>query len=273
MTEPTWTLGDEPPPQRLGLGDWGRIAWRGSLVGLTVFGGLFLMLILRLIERPLFGLSRPMTPWLTVGVCRLSLRLLGVPFQQVGTPMKHAGVAVSNHVSWLDVFALNSAGCLYFVSKSEVAGWPGIGWLARATGTVFIRRDSRDAVQQKQVFEDRLLAGHRLLFFPEGTSTDGLRILPFKPTLFAALFSDALREKAWVQPVTVTYRAPEGEEVRHYAWWGDMEFGPHLLQTLATRRHGQVKVVWHDPLRVSDFADRKALARASEVAVRAGHES
>jgi 1-acyl-sn-glycerol-3-phosphate acyltransferase len=136
---------------------------------------------------------------------------------------------------------------------------------------VFIRRSSRDAVQQKHVFEDRLLAGHRLLFFPEGTSTDGLQVLPFKPTLFAAFFSDALRDQLWVQPVSVTYFAPEGEDPRHYGWWGDMEFGIHLLQTLATRRHGRIVVVWSDPLAVSDFPNRKALAKVSEAAVRAGH--
>ena len=126
-------------------------------------------------------------------------------------------------------------------------------------------------MKQKQVFEERLLAGHRLLFFPEGTSTDGLRVLPFKPTLFAALFSEELREKLWVQPVTLTYHAPDGEEPRHYAWWGDMPFGGHLLQTLASKKHGRVEVFWHTPLKVAEFADRKALAKASEAAVRGGH--
>lgn len=271
MVEPTWTLGDEPPPRRLGVGDWGRVVFRGLPVAVTVFGGLALLLLLRLLERPLFGQRRPLTPWLTVRVCRLALLFLGMKYQQIGTPMKHRGVAVANHASWLDIFVLNSAGCWYFVSKSEVASWPGIGWLARATGTVFIRRDRGDAINQKQVFEGRLLGGHRLLFFPEGTSTDGLRVLPFKPTLFAALFSDALKEKLWVQPVTLIYHPPAGEEPRHYAWWGDMEFGAHLLQTLATRKQGRIEAVWHEPLRVADFADRKALARASEEAVRSAH--
>ena len=271
MTDPTWSLGDEPQPRSLGFADWCRVFWRGALFALVVFGGLILMLILRVIERPLFGQKRPITPWLTVWVCRLSLVFLGLRVRQAGKPMQHPGVAVCNHASWLDIFSLNSAGCLYFVSKSEVASWPGIGWLAKATGTVFIRRDSRDAVNQKQVFEARLLAGHRLLFFPEGTSTDGLRVLPFKPTLFAALFSEALREKLWVQPVTLTYFSPDGSEPRHYAWWGDMAFGGHLLQMLATKKHGRVETVWHTPLRVADFADRKALARACEEVVRGGH--
>ena len=273
MSGPTWTSEDEPAPKPLRLGDWGRVILRGVPIAAVVFGGLVLVLLLRLIERPFFGVKRPMTPRITVGVCWLSLRFLGISYQSVGAPMKEAGVIVSNHASWMDILTLNSAGCLYFVAKSEVAGWPGIGWLARVTGTVFVRRDRGDAVKQKQVFEDRLLAGHRLLFFPEGTSTDGLRVLPFKPTLFAALFSESLKEKAWVQPVTVRYQAPEGEDVRHYAWWGDMELGSHLLQTLATRRHGRVAVVWHEPLKVADYANRKALAKAGETAVRGGQEA
>jgi lyso-ornithine lipid O-acyltransferase len=97
--------------------------------------------------------------------------------------MQHKGALVANHASWLDIFTLNACDRIYFVSKSEVAGWPGIGWLARATGTVFINRQGREAQMQKLLFEARLRAGHRLLFFPEGTSTDGQRVLDFKSTL------------------------------------------------------------------------------------------
>ena len=93
-----------------------------------------------------------------------------------GALLVGAGAMVANHSSWLDIFALNAAKRLYFVSKSEVAGWPVIGWLARATGTVFIKRKQRDAMRHIEVLRDRFLAGHTLLFFPEGTSTDGLRI-------------------------------------------------------------------------------------------------
>ena len=167
-------------------------------------------------------------------------------------------------------FALNAAAPLYFVSKSEVAAWPGIGWLARATGTVFVRRERREAWAQKHIFEDRIAAGHRLMFFPEGTSSDGLRVLKFKPTLFAGLFAEALVD-LWMQPVSVTYRAPIGSEPRFYGWWGDMDFGPHLLKVLATRRQGRVEVTWHPPMRVADFEDRKALSAAAETAVRGGH--
>ena len=182
--------------------------------------------------------------------------------------MAERGAVVANHTSWLDIFALNARKRVYFVSKAEVAKWPGIGLLARSAGTVFIRRDARDAAAQKQVFEDRLGAGHKLLFFPEGTSTDGLRVLPFKPTLFAAFFSDALRDTLWVQPATLIYRSPDADEPQFYGWWGDMEFGAHLLKTLGARKQGEIEVVWHEPLQVAAFKDRKAIAKAAEEAVR-----
>jgi lyso-ornithine lipid O-acyltransferase len=107
------------------------------------------------------------------------------------------------------------------------------------------------------------------MFFPEGTSTDGQRILPFKSTLFAAFFAPDLRDLVQVQPVTVIWRAPSGADPRFYGWWGDMEFGGHLLSVLASPRQGSVEVVYHHPLRVADFPDRKALALACEGAVRA----
>ena len=68
----------------------------------------------------------------------------------------------------------------------------------------------------------------------------------------------------------MNYHAPDGADPRFYGWWGDMEFGPHLLATLAAARQGGVQVIYHPPVRVADFADRKALAKAMEEQVRAG---
>jgi len=233
--------------------------------------GFVLLLCLRLLESPAFGQKRPITPFITQVVCRLSLLIIGLKFRSRGTPLKTSGAVVSNHVSWLDMLTLNIRKRIYFVSKAEVANWPGIGWLARATGTVFITRRAGDAMSQKDLFQTRLQAGHRLLFFPEGTSTDGLRVLPFKTTLFAAFFSDELRDFMYVQPVSVIFHAPAGQPDRFYGWWGDMEFGPHLIKTLGARRQGTVELIYHTPAKVSDFADRKALAAHCEQAVRHAH--
>ena len=114
--------------------------------------------------------------------------------------------------------------------------------------------------------------GHRLLFFPEGTSTDGMRVLPFKTTLFAAFLTDDLRHALHLQAVSVVYHAPAGEDPRFYGWWGEMEFGPSLLQVLAQKPQGRVEVVYHQPLRVDDHPNRKTLAAHLETQVREAHD-
>lgn len=273
MTSPTWKSEDKPVPRKPQGFDWVRVVLRGLALVLVVFGGLIVLLLVRLIEMPIHGLRRPWTPYITVFVCRTAIRILGIRYETKGARMAKHGAVVANHSSWLDIFTLNAAKRIYFVSKEEVANWPGIGWLARATGTVFIRRSRGEARAQTTLFEERLKVGHKLLFFPEGTSTDGLRVLPFKPTLFAAFFADDLRDLLWVQPVTVQYIAPEGAEPRFYGWWGDMDLAPHLLQILAQKKQGAVRLVWHDPVRVSDFDNRKTLSKHCEDEVRSAFES
>ncbi len=267
---PTWRSLDDPVMPHVGLSGWLRVAVRGTSLVLLLVLGVCLKLILRLIERPLHRAARPWSGWITVHVCRLALPLLGLRVRTKGKPMQSAGVFVANHSSWLDIFVLNAGAPLLFVSKAEVAAWPGIGWLARVTGTVFVRRTRQEAGAQRNLLKERIGEGHRLLFFPEGTSTDGQRVLPFKPTLFAALFSEHLSD-ASVQPVSVAYHAPEGCDPRFFGWWGDMDFGPHLIQMLANGKKGLVEVTWHPPLAVRDFKDRKVLAREAERAVRSGH--
>ncbi len=244
---------------------------RGVPLAILVFGGLIILLTLRLFESPLCGVQRPVTPFVSQFVCRNALRILGMGFRTSGELMRERGALVANHSSWLDIFALNACKRVYFVSKAEVAKWPGIGWLARATGTVFIERNRKKAREQTRVFEERLKAGHKLLFFPEGTSTDGLRVLPFKTTLFAAFFADELLDFMYVQPVSVVFHAPKEQPARFYGWWGDMDFGPHFLQTLAARRQGSVELIYHAPAKVSDFENRKTLAAHCEDAVRHAH--
>lgn len=253
------------------MAGWLRVLRRGIPMVVLIFGGLLILLAVRLIEVPVFGQHRPWTPHITQFVCRNALRLMGLGWRVEGAPMRQRGAIVANHASWLDIFTLNAAKRLYFVSKAEVSGWPGIGWLAQATGTVFIERDPAQARAHTLLFQNRLLAGHKLLFFPEGTSTDGLGVLPFKTTLFAAFFAPELRDEIAVQPVSVLYISPDAGQPRHYGWWGDMGFGAHLLHILAAPRQGRVEILYHPPLKVADFPDRKALARRCEDMVRAGH--
>lgn len=268
----SWHSEEAPDPVRISILGWVLVVLRGLPLALLVFGGLLVLLALRLLERPVFRLQRPLTPFITQFVCRNAFRILGINFETRGELMRQPGAVVANHCSWLDIFALNARKRIYFVSKAEVADWPGIGWLARATGTVFIERNPKKAREQAELFRQRLLANHKLLFFPEGTSTDGLRVLRFKTTLFAAFFADQLRDRLHVQPVSVVYHAPRGTPVRFYGWWGDMDFGSHLLKILAARRQGRVELIYHPPLKVADFPDRKALAARAGDLVRQSHQ-
>lgn len=257
----------EPAPQPFGLV---RALLRGVCIISLIAICMVLMFATRAVERVLVGQRRPWSSLFPRFVSRTSLHILGIPLRVHGRPMEHHGAVVANHSTWLDIFVLNGCQRIFFVSKAEVAAWPGIGSMAKATGTVFINRNPREAAHQKQVFEERLHMGHKLLFFPEGTSSDSLRVLPFKPTLFAAFFAPELRDEVWIQPVSVRYSAPKGEDPRFYGWWGEMEFGPSLVKVLKARRQGRVDVTFHDPLAVAQIRDRKEMARRCEAAVRAG---
>ena len=117
---------------------------------------------------------------------------------------------------------------------------------------------------------DRLKAGDMLVLFPEGTSTDGRRILPFKSSFFGA----AEIEGVLVQPVTLAYAGHRNMPMSRrllpaYAWYGDMDLAPHLLEALATGPI-EVTVVCHAPLSLSGEMNRKALARHAEAEVRRG---
>ena len=267
----TWSEAKEPKPESVTAMGWLRVIVRATVLIVLVFGSLLVLVLVRLIERPACGLSRPITPHITQFVCRNALRVLRLPLNVTGAPLQDRAAVVANHTSWLDIFVLNASKRIYFVSKAEVAAWPGIGWLARATGTLFIKRERGQATVQTQIMQARLLAGHKLLFFPEGTSTDGQQVLPFKTTLFGSFMGAELRETIQVQPVSVVYHPPEGKPKSFYGWWGDMEFATHLLGTLAASSQGSIDVIYHPALKVAEFTDRKALAKAAELAVRAGH--
>ena len=267
-SRPTWTGEAPPAPPRPGLTGWALVLLRGFAVISILLIGVILILPLRGAERLAAGRRRPLTgPWVQ-GVCRLCLWVMGIGWTRRGTPMIGPGAMVANHSSWLDIFVLNAAAPVFFVSKAEVAGWPGINILTRVTDTHFVTRDPRLARAQAAEFAERTAAGHRLLFFPEGTSTDGRRVLPFKPTLFQGFLDPALPADLAVQPVSVAYHAPAGRDPRFYGWWGDMALGPHLLAVLAEPRQGRVVVTLHPPIPVAGL-DRKALSAAAEAAVRA----
>ena len=234
-----------------------RAAIRIPALVLLIYSLLLLLWISRIFEWPW---RRPISSRITQFACRGSLAILGISLETTGSPMKYDGAVVANHSSWIDIFSLNAPQRIAFVSKSEVASWFGIGILAKSTGTVFIKRDRREAKKQRDDFAKRLADGEKLLFFPEGTSSDGRRILPFNSTLFAAFFDGAIRDDIRIQPVSVTYGAPPGEDPRCYCWWGNMEFAAHFLSVVSGPAGGRVEVVFHKPVLVRDFEGRKPLA-------------
>jgi 1-acyl-sn-glycerol-3-phosphate acyltransferase len=110
-----------------------------------------------------------------------------------------------------------------------------------------------------------------MAFFPEGTSTDACRILPFKSTLFAPFFDPDLPQHLRVQPVTIAFIAPQGCDPRFYGWWGDMAFGPSLVHILTTGKAGRVEITFHPALTIDSHTDRKHMAAAAEAMVRSAH--
>ena len=271
--KPTWESDDYPMREKIDSWGWLLIVLRGSALATALTLGVVVKIIIRMLEVPFFGIKRPVSPYITQITCKVGLLILGIRQQIVGSSMTGPGAFVANHVSWIDILTLSSSVRMYFVSKSEVESWFLFGWLAKLTGTVFINRLRQEAKDQKSIFESRLMAGHKLLFFPEGTSTDGIRVLPFKSTLFEAFFNRGFREKICVQPVSVVYYAPFGEDPRFYGWWGDMGLAEHMLRMLAQPRHGHVKIIFHEPLKIPDYSNRKALAAAAEHMVRSGMPS
>ncbi|MEO0569743.1 MAG: lysophospholipid acyltransferase family protein [Pseudomonadota bacterium] len=267
---PTWHSDDAPEFRPISIIGWLLVVVRAVLIMLTFAVGVGATLLLRIVERPLFGIPRPMTSPITQMTFRTSLAIMGLRIKTSGTPINTDGAVVSNHCSWLDILVLNSPQKVVFVSKAEVSGWPGVGFLARLVGTIFIQRDRKQAKAQQNLLREALRSGRKLLFFPEGTSTDGLRVLPFKSTLFSAFFGDGAVPVKRVQPVTLRYVAPEGLDARFYGWWGDMDLGPHALQILSHLRQGHAHIFYHEPLNVADYQDRKALALALHEAVQSG---
>ena len=203
---------------------------------------------------------------------RMVCRILGVRVRIIGQAPRSGPVLIaSNHVSWLDIVVLSAVAPLSFIAKREVNGWPFFGALARLQRTVFVDRDRRHATgNSRDEMRERFKAGDILVLFPEGTSTDGAYVQPFKSAFFGA----AEYPGVLVQPVTVAYTGhrnlPMNRRLRpSYAWYGDMDLPPHLWEALSTGPI-EVTVIFHQPLSLSGELTRKHLAAHAEALVRQG---
>jgi 1-acyl-sn-glycerol-3-phosphate acyltransferase len=203
---------------------------------------------------------------------RLVARLFGIHIRIKGTPVRGEGVLLlANHTGWLDIVIFSAVLPVSFVAKSEVGQWPFFGTLARLQRTVFVARAERGKVgQTRDEIGMRLAAGEALVLFPEGTSCDGNRVLPFKSALLGAAKVD---DQVKLQPVSAAYvglhGVPMGRENRPlFAWYGDMELVPHLWEAL---KAGPLDVAmeFHPPFSLAQM-DRKEAARTAERLVRGG---
>ncbi len=206
---------------------------------------------------------------------RLVCRILGIAVERHGAVTRsRPALFVANHTSYLDIEILGACVPASFVSKADVDGWPLFGWLARLQRTVFIDRERRNVARQRDALRERLHAGDRLILFPEGTSGDGQRLLPFKSALFGAVTESAAGRDIVVQPVSVAYARldgmPLGRSYRPlFAWYGDMALAPHLWTMLGLGRLG-VSVTFHPAVRAAEFPSRKALAEHCAAVISAG---
>jgi lyso-ornithine lipid O-acyltransferase len=213
---------------------------------------------------------------------RFLCRLFGIRVTTIGAPVEGQGVLmVANHTSYWDIIVLSSVAHVSFVARSDVVDWPLFGTLAKLQETVFVERTRRSQTgEARDHIRERLLAGDALVLFPEGTSDDGNRVLPFKSSLLGAAEVDVgedgqgARRRVPVQPVSITYVGlhgmPMGRENRPlFAWYGDMDLVPHLWEALEA---GPMDVIieFHPPMTVDSAGDRKALAAQAEAIVRGG---
>jgi 1-acyl-sn-glycerol-3-phosphate acyltransferase len=207
---------------------------------------------------------------------RLTCQSLGIKVRLHGNPLPRGGVLfVSNHLSWSDIPVLGSKLAASFVSKAEVGGWGILGYLSRLDDTIYVERQRRQAAgEQRNAIFNRLAGGGRVILFPEGTNSDGTRVLPFKSSLFSVLEGPG-SEDFLVQPVSLAYTRVNGVPVTRamlpqVAWVGDVELSPHIADFM---RLGAItaEILVHPPLRRSDFPSRKELARAAQEIVASGY--
>ncbi len=211
-------------------------------------------------------------------------RLLGMQVRMVGRPAagprpRRPLIYVCNHSSWIDVPVLGGRLEACFVAKEEVGGWPLVGTVARLGRTLFVSRQRKATGRERDDMRLRLAAGDDLILFPEGTSSDGSRVLPFHSSFFAAAKPNSPDERdtdavPLIQPVSVVYDRLGGLPVCRstrtvFAWYGDMDLASHFAR-LARWRGMRATVLLHPVLDPAAFPSRKALSLAAWSAIAEG---
>ncbi|WP_159674515.1 1-acyl-sn-glycerol-3-phosphate acyltransferase [Andreprevotia sp. IGB-42] len=196
-------------------------------------------------------------------------RILGISVRVQGVvpgvyPANH--LLISNHISWLDIFVLNAVTVSRFVAKAEIRNWPVVGRLCLGTGTLFIERErKRDTARVGQDMLAALQAGHCLAVFPEGTTSDGQAVLPFRSSLLQA----AVDGNTTLQPVYLRYCNAQGQRCGLAAYIDDISIGRSLWRILGNRGL-TVEINFLSPLS-PEQQDRRSLTRTLEARIQAAH--
>ena len=197
-------------------------------------------------------------------------RFLGLEVRVVGELASKPGgrpvIFVSNHSSWVDIPVVGGVLPAPFIAKGEVAGWPVVRTIARLGRTVFVSRQRNSTGRERDAMRAVLEGGDNLILFPEGTSSDGSRVLPFRSSFFALAEGKGMTRKPLIQPVSVVYDRlnglPAGRSSRPvFAWYGDMDIASHFWR-MTQHLDMRVTVLLHAPLDPATFPDRKSLAAA-----------
>jgi 1-acyl-sn-glycerol-3-phosphate acyltransferase len=226
------------------------------------------LLIFCLLRALLSRLVRPDTPerrasW-NHSCARIVIKALGIRLTITGTPPER-GLLVSNHLSYLEVLIYGAALPCYLVSKAEVSRWPFFGPLARAGGTLFVDRGSRASAEAvTEQIAERLKGTVPVLFFPEGTSTDGAQLLRFH----SRLFTPAVDAGIPVTAAAVRYVPDDGSPERELCWYGDIEFLPHIWKVLGGANFS-AEVRFGEP---RTYANRRAATDATYAEIKAMRE-
>lgn len=197
----------------------------------------------------------------------LILRLFGLKLKVIGKQSYNSTIFVSNHISWTDILVIQSVLDIIFVAKSDVKKMPGLGFLAGIANTVFIDRNPQKISKDSLILKKKIEKGELICFFPEGTSTDGLRVLKFKSGFFQLLFDGIYNQNTYikkVQPLSIYYKVHNKNLSKDfYGWWGSMSIISHITKILCLSS-GSVELKFHDSLNSEEFNDRKEIALAAE---------
>lgn len=198
----------------------------------------------------------------------MAARAVGARVTTQGKKLTRDVFYVANHVSWIDILAMGGASGCAFISKDDVAAWPIIGWLAAQNNTVFIGRDKRrDVTAHVDLVRIAMERHQPITLFPEGTTGDGISLLPFKPALFAVMLPPprALR----VQPVYIDY----GKAAHDIAWFGEESAGANAVRVVG--RKGPLPITLHflEPFDPSEHPDRKAISAEAQKRIENCHRA